>query len=237
MELIMPRQKLNQQTDLSQQIIETAWEQIAENGAAALSLRAIARQLQITAPAIYNYYSRRDDLVTALIIDAYSTLGNAQFDALITIPETNHQERLRAIGLAYRQWAISYPQRYQLIFGTPIPGYHAPEEKTMPSAARSLSALIQVLEDARQAGRWAQIPGTEMPIFLQEQLTNWQAVFPEAHIRSLYLALVVWSRVHGMVSLEIGNQYPSFIHHPELIYSQEIDLLVSYYFRLSSEES
>ena len=118
----MPRQKLDQQTDLSQRIIEIAWKQIAENGAAALSLRAIARQLHITAPAIYNYYPRRDDLVTALIIDAYTSLGDAQLLALQKISETNHHERLRAIGFAYRQWAISYPQRYQLIFSTPIPG-------------------------------------------------------------------------------------------------------------------
>lgn len=233
----MPRQKNDQQTDLSQRIIEIAWEQIAENGAAALSLRAIARQLHITAPAIYNYYPRRDDLVTALIIDAYTSLGDAQFLALQQISEFNHHERLRAIGLAYHQWAISHPQRYQLIFGTPIPGYHAPEEKTMPSAARSLSTLIQVLEDARQASQWAQIAESEIPIGLQEQLTNWQAVFPGGHIRTLYLALVIWSRVHGMVSLEIGNQYPSFIHQPELIYSQEINLLVSYYLQPSPRES
>lgn len=233
----MPRQKHEQHIDLSQRIIEITWEQIAENGAAALSLRAIARQLHITAPAIYNYFSRRDDLVTALIIHAYSSLGDAQFEALRSIPETNHHERLRAIGLAYRQWAISYPQRYQLIFGTPIPGYHSPEEKTMPSAARSLSALIQVLEDARQASQWTQIAEYEIPISLQEQLKNWQAVFPEAHIGTLYLALVIWSRVHGMVSLEIGNQYPSFIHQPDLIYSQEINLLVSYYLQPPSKES
>ena len=101
----MVRPKRNDQIDLQQAIIDTAWEQIAESGAAALSLRAIARQLGITAPAIYNYFTRRDDLVTALIIDAYTLLGDVQFAALEGLPESDHRGRLLAVGMAYRQFA------------------------------------------------------------------------------------------------------------------------------------
>ncbi len=58
--------------NLQEAIKETAWKQIAEFGAPALSLRAIARALNITAPAIYNYFPSRDHLVTALMVDAFS---------------------------------------------------------------------------------------------------------------------------------------------------------------------
>jgi AcrR family transcriptional regulator len=112
----MARPKRINQIDLLNEIKDTAWQQIAENGAAALSLRAIARSLNITAPAIYNYYPSRDDLVTALIVDAYTSMGDTQYAALQAGPVGDHRARLMALGLAYRQWAVTYPQRYQMIF-------------------------------------------------------------------------------------------------------------------------
>src|SRR5687767_7192074 len=145
--------KQKQIPNLQEAIKETAWKQIAEAGAPALSLRAIARELKITAPAIYNYFPDRDALVTALIIDAYTSFGDWQLEARDSIPSSDMGGRLKAIGLAYRQWAHTYPQRYQLIFGTPIPGYEAPREKTFPSSARSISALFSVVEEIRAAGR------------------------------------------------------------------------------------
>src|SRR5262245_46179677 len=133
----MPRpMKKKQIPNLQELIKETAWKQIAEFGAPALSLRAIARELKITAPAIYNYFPDRDALVTALIIDAYTSCGEWQIEAAESISIDRLSDRLRAIGLAYRNWAHAYPQRYQLIFGTPIPGYEAPIEKIFPSSAR-----------------------------------------------------------------------------------------------------
>ncbi|HEY3474171.1 MAG TPA: TetR/AcrR family transcriptional regulator, partial [Anaerolineales bacterium] len=118
--------------NLQEAIKDTAWRQIAQYGAAALSLRAIARELKITAPAIYNYFPDRDALVTALIIDAYTSFGDWQLEARDSVSAGKHRKRLEAIGLAYRNWAHAYPQRYQLIFGTPIPGYRPPEEKVFP---------------------------------------------------------------------------------------------------------
>src|SRR5512134_3806736 len=138
---------------LGEQIKETAWKQIAEFGAPALSLRAIARELKISAPAIYNYFPDRDALVTALIIDAYTSFGDWQLDARDSVPTADLPERLKAIGLAYRNWAHTYPQRYQLIFGTPIPGYQAPLEKVFPSSARSISALFSVVESFHAEGK------------------------------------------------------------------------------------
>ncbi|MBN8655204.1 MAG: TetR/AcrR family transcriptional regulator, partial [Anaerolineae bacterium] len=141
--MVRPSKK-TQIPNLQEAIKETAWKQIAETGAAALSLRAIARELKITAPAIYNYFPDRDALVTALIIDAYTSFGDYQIIARDAQAEHDLAGQLQAIGLAYRQWALEYPQRYQLIFGTPIPGYQAPMMEVLPSAARSLSAPVSV---------------------------------------------------------------------------------------------
>ena len=125
-----PRPAVTQET-----IKAAAWGQIAQFGAAALSLRAIARELRITAPAIYNYFPRRDDLVTALIIDAYTSFGDSQLAARDALPEADLYGRMMAIGAAYRQWALAYPQRYQLIIGAPVPDYEPPIEQILPAAS------------------------------------------------------------------------------------------------------
>jgi len=227
----MARPKLSQQIDLQVAIKETALRQIGENGAASLSLRAIARALHITAPAIYNHYSNRDDLVTSLIIDAYTSLGDGQFAALEGQPMDNHAARLRALGLAYREWAVAYPQRYMLIFGSPIPGYHCPPESSMPAAARSLSALIGVLEAALRARVLQPEEAPYLSDELRQQLAGWQTIHAVEDAYILYLALVIWSRVHGLVMFEIDNQYPPFVQDPSLIFRREVEMIVHQYLK------
>src|SRR5215216_8172512 len=106
--------KTNQIPNLQDAIKETAWKQIATYGAPALSLRAIARELKISAPAIYNYFPDREALVTALIIDAFTSFGDSQLAARDSVTNHKTHQKLEAIGLAYRNWAHRYPQRYQL---------------------------------------------------------------------------------------------------------------------------
>lgn len=221
-----PRPKLtDQHPDLESAIKETAWNQIAEKGAPALSLRAIARELGITAPAIYNYFPRRDDLVTALIVDAFTSLGELQKDSLKNLPEDDLSARLTTLGLAYRDWAITYPQRYQLIFGTPIPAYEAPTEITTPAAAWSLVPLIETIQAIFTAGRLRVDRSAEMTPGLKSMLEAWSQFTGGKDLEVLYTALVIWSRVHGLVSMEIGNQMPSFIADPGEIYRREIKII------------
>lgn len=211
-----------QQADLQTAIKETAWKQIAESGAPTLSLRAIARELGITAPAIYNYFPRRDDLVTALIIDAYISFGDSQFAARDAVPADDLIGRLRAIGIAYRDWALTYPQRYLLIFGTPIPGYEAPLEKILPSSARSLSALAGVVEALRRAD---QLRTTDFPQVTEAYLSyleTWRKNVGDVDMLSLSVAMLIWARVHGIVSLEITRNMPPFGTTGDALYLHEL---------------
>jgi len=199
-----------------------AWKQIAESGAPALSLRAIARELKITAPAIYNYYPDRDALVTALIIDAYTSFGDSQIAARDAVPEPDLPGRMKAIGIAYRTWAHTHPQRYQLIFGTPIPGYEAPMIEVLPSAARSLSALVSVVEQLRVSGR---LSATSFPQVKQEyevSFETWKKFGGDVDMLSMSVAMIIWARVHGIVSLEIANNLPPFGASGDDLYLYEI---------------
>jgi len=213
--------------NLQDAIKETAWNQIAEFGAAALSLRAIARELKITAPAIYNYFPDRDALVTALIIDAYASFGDYQLAARDSFPREQMRARFDAIGIAYRQWAIEFPQRYQLIFGTPIPGYDAPKMEVMPTGARSLSALVSVVDDLRVANllnvRVENFP-TVQPEF-QQHFEAWKTYAGNYDIFSLSLSMLIWSRVHGLVSLELAGNIPPHGVNGEALYRFELDLI------------
>ncbi|HRJ58059.1 MAG TPA: TetR/AcrR family transcriptional regulator [Anaerolineales bacterium] len=224
--MVRPSKKTQIQ-NLQEAIKDTAWKQIAETGAAALSLRAIARELKITAPAIYNYFPDRDALVTALIIDAYTSFGDYQLIARDAQAEDDLVGRLKAIGFSYRQWALEYPQRYQLIFGTPIPGYQAPMMEVLPSAARSLSALVSVIDELRianklQAENFPSVqPGYE-PMF-----DVWRGFAGDYDIFSLSVAMIIWSRVHGLVSLEVSNNMPPFGVDGSSLYRYEMESIIN----------
>ncbi len=222
--------KTQQTPNLRRSILDTAWLQIAQLGAPALSLRGIARALGITAPAIYNYYPDRDALVTALIIEAYTSFGGAQLAARDSVPAEDLEGRMVAIGNAYRQWALTYPERYQLIFGTPIPGYATPMEQVFPAAARSLSALVSVVDALRLAGRLnaPDFPPPHpdfLPVF-----EMWQKFGDEYNPLSLSVAILIWTRVHGIVSLEIGRQIPPFGPDGAGLYEYEMQSIKKQFF-------
>lgn len=223
--MVRPTKK-KQIPNLQDAIKETAWKQIAESGAPALSLRAIARELKITAPAIYNYFADRDALVTALIIEAYTSFGDCQLAARDAVPESETVARLRAIGMAYRQWALDYPQRYQLIFGTPIPGYEAPMMEVLPSAARSLSALVSVMDDLRVRGMLNAEKFPSVQSEYEAQFEVWRGYAGNHDIFSLSVAMLVWSRVHGLVSLEIAGNMPPFGVDGAALYQYEIESII-----------
>jgi AcrR family transcriptional regulator len=215
--------------DLQSAIKNIAWNQIAVSGAATLSLRAVARELKIAAPSIYNYYPSRDDLVTALIVDAYNSLAESLSGSVENLPAAQFPERLFALGWAYRQWAVTYSQRYLLIFGTPIPNYSAPEEITMPAAELAMVPLIEVIQAIFAAGRLRVERFAPLSPGLESMLMKWKAATGGIHPETLYLAQIFWSRVHGLVMLEITNQIPSFFDDPAELFRRELNTILIQY--------
>ena len=208
--------------NLQEAIKETAWKQIAETGAATLSLRSIARELGITAPAIYNYHPDRGALVTALIVDAYTSLGESQQAAI-------NVTRLSALGLAYREWAVAYTQRYLLIFGTPIPNYVAPEIITMPAAACAIVPLTNTIQALYSEGKLKAERMSPLTPELETMLEAWKNYGGNADPEALYLTAVIWARVHGLVMLEIGHHVPPvFTDFGELFRREIKNILIQY---------
>jgi AcrR family transcriptional regulator len=224
--------KSKQIPDLQNSIKEAAWRQIAESGASSLSLRGIARELKISAPAIYNYFPDRDSLVTTLVNDAYCSFGDHQLAAKELFPgEDQILQRFMATGLAYRKWALTYPQRYLLIFGTPIPGYQLPMDQILPVMMRALGALASIVGELHAAGMLA---AEGMPRLNQSGAwfcgLGQSGLSPEEEL--VYsVSILIWARVHGQVSLEITGMLPSFGDDGDALYLYELTLIVDQFVR------
>jgi AcrR family transcriptional regulator len=209
------------------EIREAAWAHVAEHGAYALSLRAVAASIGLSAPALYRYFPSKNHLVTALIVEAFESLAEAQDAALRVRPAASWQDRLRELGLAYRAWALARPAAFYLIFGDPVPGYEAPWEETMPAAGRSLGALITVFSEARAAS------GLRLPLeppaspTLQASLRAWSDSVHHTDPEILYLSFVTASRVQGLMLVELGRQLPPFFADGAELYGRELERIIA----------
>ncbi|MFJ9611954.1 TetR/AcrR family transcriptional regulator [Kitasatospora sp. NPDC101176] len=212
-----PRERYRSQ--VRTEIKERAWEQIATAGASALSLNAIARQMGMSGPALYRYFAGRDDLITELIRDGYRSLA----DAFRAAAEGGAD--LAGLADTLRHWALADPQRYFLLYGTPVPGYHAPPDTTaitgeimavILDACAALPAATPDPEDGPGAG------------FDADLATNraWAGDHP-APPRALRRALGFWTRLHGALSLELAGHFTGMRFDPALLYAAELDSLRS----------
>ncbi|MFG1647998.1 TetR/AcrR family transcriptional regulator [Amycolatopsis sp. NPDC049252] len=203
-----PRERYRAQ--VRAEIKQHAWEQIAEAGVPALSLNAIAKQVGMSGPALYRYFAGRDELITALIRDAYRSLA-----------DTVRAARSSGAGLAelahvIRDWGRSDPQRYFLIYGTPVPGYHAPDDITAISFE-----VMTVLLDA--AGALPENKATPFDAHLEDH-RDWAFDHP-AGAATLHRALSFWTRLHGVLSLELAGHFAGMKFDPGLLIDEELKAL------------
>ena len=212
-------------TDMAAEIKAVAHQQMAEHGAAGLSLRAIARALGITAPAIYNYFPRLEDLITALIVDAFNDLADAMEAAEAAEPSERPYDKIMALCLAYREWAIAHPTVFQLIYGNPIPGYCAPEELTIPLARRPFLGLFRWFLRAHQAGELTIPAGYQaVPPAMTEGAAAWRRLsgieMPDA---LLGILMSGWARIHGAVLLELFGHLEPLVGAGGTFYRYELE--------------
>jgi AcrR family transcriptional regulator len=178
----------------------------------------------VSTPALYRYYSDRDALVTALTIDAFNSFTEWLEAACNKFPPDDHTGRFRALGIAYREWAISNPQRYNLIFITPVPGYRMPLEAEAVGQ-RSFMVVLNILGAAYAAGKlrispeFAQLPAGMLRYF--------KGMFKERNVpyppEVFCLAIVVWNQIHGAISLELHGILDSMLNgYKEIFFEHQM---------------
>lgn len=216
--------------ETAENIKAIARQQMMEHGTAGISLRGIAREMQMTAPAIYNYFPRLDDLITALLVDAFNGLGDAVDSAIAG--ESRAGEQLSAGAKAYRQWANANKADFQLIYGNPIPNYQAPGEITVPLATRPLVSFYRCLMQAYQDGtlsipaEYASVPQSiadYVSAFLHPQ-------YPEIvgmPLSLYYLMSLLWTQIHGIVMLEIFGHLQPSLGDVDSFFEKEMQIFLS----------
>ena len=201
---------------------------MAAEGTASVTLRAIARDMGMTPSALYRYFGSRDELVTALVTDAYDALADAMEAAVAEVLPGSHAERLLAAFAAFRGWGVEHPTEFALIFGSPIPGYVAPEA-TRPAGTRYTNLLAGLLVEAHAAG--ALDPAgidLRVPDTLSRQLQDLQrrGGFRGAPVPVVAFGLSAWTRLHGLVTLEVFGHLAPAVGDGAALFQQELDAII-----------
>ncbi|MEU1473746.1 TetR/AcrR family transcriptional regulator [Streptomyces sp. NPDC005760] len=194
-------------------IKDEARRQLAEQGAAKLSLRAVARELGMVSSALYRYFPSRDDLLTALIIDAYDSLGESAERAHAAVAGAGPLERWVTVCEAVRHWALGHPHEYALIYGSPVPGYTAPQT-TIPPAARVGLLLIGIVRDAHQGPGLAELP--PVPEDLRAESARIAAdLAPDLPSEVAAPLVAAWAQLFGLVGFELFGQFHQVVEERE----------------------
>ena len=188
------------------QIIELGRRHLVTEGAAGLSLRAVARDLGMVSSAVYRYVASRDDLLTLLLVDAYSELADA-VDRAGAAAGGSWSDQLLAMAHAARGWAIDQPARWALLYGSPVPGYHAPRERTVGPGTRVVGALFGAVGAGIAAGA---ITGSNVPV-AQPSSSDFDRIRAEFGFggddAAVAKCFLLWAGLVGAISLEVFGQY------------------------------
>jgi hypothetical protein len=160
-----------------------------------------------------------------LIVDAFNALSDVMEQAPRGIPVEQYGQRLLAVMLAYRDWALAHPTDFQLIYGNPIPGYRAPENVTTPAAQRGFAVILTILQEAHTAGLLQNLPGYQnLPAGLTIALPpaardggSGLVFLPEI----IHLGVAGWYRIHGLILLELFHHTTPLFSDTGLLYRYE----------------
>jgi AcrR family transcriptional regulator len=194
--------------------------QLAEGGAGAVNLRAIAREMGTTSSALFRYFPSYNDLISALLADAYAALADTLAAAVATRPPGDHAARWTALCHAYRQWSLDNPAEFALTHGTPVPGYQAPMEVTGPAAARTITTALAVYADAVAAGA-ADPARSPVPAGLRTG-PLWDAILhnqaSDLQPRLAGIILTAWASIIGYLSAEIFGSLTRLVADTDALY-------------------
>jgi AcrR family transcriptional regulator len=239
--------------ELTAEIKAEARRQLAAEGAQRLSLRAVARELGMASSALYRYFPSRDDLLTALIIDAYDAIGRSAERSGATVPASDILGRWRACCHAVRGWALAHPHEYALIYGSPVPGYQAPQE-TVASATRVSAVLGALLADSCSSrapgsaddgqpggtGSGGAGPGgasgradAARQVSLPQPLAGQAAAIAAAVAAGvpgpmMTRGLIAWTQLFGMVSFELFGQFAGVMEPADAFFGFAVDQMAAF---------
>ncbi|MEC3919894.1 TetR/AcrR family transcriptional regulator [Nocardia sp. CDC160] len=228
MATVTPTRRERRRAETTAEIKEVALRLMADNGPGAITLRAIAREMGMTANAVYSYFATRDELVTTLIQDVYGELADAVIAARDTRAPDDPAGRIMAWACAFRDWSLANPDGFRLIYGDPVPGYQPPEGGAAPDAEHRVCSGLTELA----AGAWPSAQARyadyefEWSDFDPRLVEEVRTEFPGLPPAVIAVALRIWGHLHGLVSLEIRGSLGAQTINPDKLYRNEIGALI-----------
>ncbi|GAA3244136.1 TetR/AcrR family transcriptional regulator [Pseudonocardia petroleophila] len=205
---------------LTREITEVARRHLAVDGASALSLRAVARELGMASSAVYRYFPSRDELLTALIVEAYDALGTAAEQADAAVAPDDLRARWQAVCRAAREWARAHPHEYALVYGSPVPGYAAPET-TIGPAARVGEVLCAIVARGVASGQ-VEPAGTGSGA-LHPGLAELMGLPADSALAER--AIVAWTGLFGLIGFELFGHLHNVVDDRAAFFTDAVDRL------------
>ena len=209
--------------EMTAEILAVARQHLARDGAPALSLRSVARDLGMAPSALYRYFDGRDALLSALILEAYESLaGEAEHAADEAAAAgaahgAGDAERWLAVPRSLRAWALAHPHEWGLVFGTPVPGYEAPQATVAPYV-RVATAMARPVIEAFETGRLRPAETTVAPAAAAAVAPVAEGLFPGLPTENVVAAVGAWSTIVGVISLEVFGHWRNTVLEPAVLF-------------------
>ncbi|WP_291279331.1 TetR/AcrR family transcriptional regulator [Galactobacter sp.] len=208
--------------EMREGILRLGREQLAERGAANLSVREISRGLGVASSAIYRHVASRDELLTLLLVDAYEDLARVALEAEGRAATPSQQ--LDALVRGMRRWAVTEPSRWGLIYGTPVPGFAAPRESTTGPGTKVMARFAVLLASGRTSDDASTPPSEQLSHALLDGLADLGVDLTAGSAAEIALA---WASLVGVISAEVFGQFgPGFRATGEEFLQRWIDTTV-----------
>jgi len=234
-EAVKPTRREKRRVQTVQEIKQLAMEQIREGGPDAVSLSGIVRAMSMSPAAVYRYFANRDALLADLVVDAYNELADS-LDA-IGAPNDSPEMHLDAVLRGTREWALKHPNAYRLIFQTSSgSGQDLAVERTVPAASRSMSVIIDALATVGTNNDSTSTNPPEPNVALSETMRTWAERSGNSTVSGqvVLLAFLTWTRLHGIISLELGGHLDATGVGASVLFDAEVETIRSEAARLRS---
>jgi len=221
--VVQPSRRAQRRLETISEIKTRAMDQIADLGVAGLSLNALARSMSMAPAALYRYFDSKDDLLAELVVDAYDSLA-VTVETSAATPAATPTDRLAAVARAYRGWAVAHPNAYRLIFeNTTGSGLNPAPDRTLAAAQRSMDVFLNAVAPLRPAA------SHPLDATLNTEIAHWgeRAGTPGLPVPTLAFGLLCWTRLHGLISLELGHHLAATGIDPSRLYNAEVQTLLN----------
>ena len=212
--------------EMTEQIKRIGRAHLAKDGPD-LSLRAVARDLGVVSSAVYRYFDSRDALLTALILDGYESLGQAAERAEAKASRRDLGARWMATGRGVRAWALDNPHEYALLYGSPVPGYAAPQDTVGP-AQRPVAVFAKIVRDGVERGSIRSSDRLPRQVRADLEAIARTPEFAGIPASVLARAMTVWAQLFGALSFELFGRYGAAITDPAAFFDLQLRSMGGY---------